>query len=212
MKPALAIITISTLFLLGSPPVLALDPSLDISQYAPTAWTVRDGFSLRNIYTMARTPDGYLWLGKEFRLVRFVGVRKIPWQPPAGQHLPDKNIRSVRRMSRFRGEREGRAHSRPAHQNLQARGSDARRDLKLTHLTTGDGLSQAYVTAILQDRRGFLWFATRDGLNRYDGDTFVVYKSNPNDPTSLSSNFIQALMEDDHGDLWIATNTGVNRF
>jgi ligand-binding sensor domain-containing protein/signal transduction histidine kinase len=86
------------------------------------------------------------------------------------------------------------------------------RNLKFTHLTTNDGLSQGYVTAILQDRRGFMWFATRDGLNRYDGNTFVVYKNNPNDPTSLSSNFIQALMEDDRGDLWVATNTGVNRF
>ena len=86
------------------------------------------------------------------------------------------------------------------------------RHLKFSHLTTNDGLSQGYVTAILQDRRGFMWFATRDGLNRYDGNTFVVYKNKPNDPTSLSSNFIQALMEDDHGDLWIATNTGVNRF
>ena len=81
------------------------------------------------------------------------------------------------------------------------------RDLKFTHLTTNDGLSQGYVTAILQDRRGFMWFATRDGLNRYDGNTFVVYKHNPNDPGSLSSNFIQDLMEDDHGYLWIATNT-----
>ncbi len=56
------------------------------------------------------------------------------------------------------------------------------RNLKFTHLTTNDGLSQGYVTAILQDRRGFMWFATRDGLNRYDGNTFVVYKNNPNDP------------------------------
>jgi ligand-binding sensor domain-containing protein len=86
------------------------------------------------------------------------------------------------------------------------------RHLKFSHLTTNDGLSQGYVTAILQDRRGFMWFATRDGHNRYDGNTFVVYKNNPNDPTSLSSNFIQALMEDDYGELWIATNAGVNRF
>ena len=57
-----------------------------------------------------------------------------------------------------------------------------------------------------------MWFATRDGLNRYDGNTFVVYKNNPNDPGSLSSNFIQDLIEDDHGYLWIATNAGVNKF
>jgi ligand-binding sensor domain-containing protein/signal transduction histidine kinase len=112
------------------------------------------------------------------------------------------------------GDRKKKADSTGRHfQNTQSQGGRAGvRNLKFTHLTTNDGLSQGYVTAILQDRRGFMWFATRDGLNRYDGNTFVVYKNNPNDPGSLSSNFIQALMEDDHGDLWIATNTGVNRF
>ncbi len=82
------------------------------------------------------------------------------------------------------------------------------RDLNFTHLTTNDGLSQGNVTAILQDRRGFMWFATRDGLNRYDGNAFVVYKHNPNDPGSLSANYLQDLMEDDQGYLWIATLTG----
>ncbi len=87
------------------------------------------------------------------------------------------------------------------------------RDLKFTHLTTNDGLSQSNVTEILQDRRGFMWFATRDGLNRYDGNAFVVYKHNPNDPGSLSANFVLDLMEDDQGYLWIATDSGgVNKF
>jgi signal transduction histidine kinase/ligand-binding sensor domain-containing protein len=73
----------------------ALNPALDISQYGHTAWTVRDGFSLGNVYAMAQTPDGYLWLGGEFGLFRFDGVRSVRWQPPAGQHLPDKNINSL---------------------------------------------------------------------------------------------------------------------
>src|SRR6185295_4194959 len=73
----------------------ALSPSLEISQYAHYAWTVRDGFSLGNVYAMAQTPDGYLWLGTEFGLFRFDGVRFLPWQPPAGQQLPDKNINSL---------------------------------------------------------------------------------------------------------------------
>ena len=91
----------------------------------------------------------------------------------------------------------------------QPRGSH----LKLEHLTTNDGLSQSSITEILQDRRGFMWIATRDGLNRYDGNTFVVYKHNPNDPGSLSANFVLDLMEDDPGNLWIATNFGgVNKF
>jgi ligand-binding sensor domain-containing protein len=82
------------------------------------------------------------------------------------------------------------------------------RDLKFTHLTTNDGLSQSNVTAILQDRRGFMWFGTRDGLNRYDGNNFVVYKNNPKGPDSLTSNTVHDLMEDDQGYLWIATYTG----
>lgn len=85
--------------------------------------------------------------------------------------------------------------------------------LKVTHLTTNDGLSQSTILAIVQDRQGFMWFATRDGLNRYDGNSFVVYKHNPDDPESLSANYIHDLIEDDHGNLWIATQAGgVNKF
>ena len=82
-------------FLSGAPLALALDPTLAVSQYAHTGWTVRDGFSLGNIYAMAQTPDGYLWFGTEFGLVRFDGVTSTPWQPPSGQQLPDRNINSL---------------------------------------------------------------------------------------------------------------------
>ncbi len=95
-----------------------------------------------------------------------------------------------------------------------AQGGDAQAgDLRFSHLTTNDGLSQSNVKAILQDRRGFMWFATQDGLDRYDGNTFVVYKHNPKDPNSISANLVTDLIEDDQGYLWIATYTGgVNRF
>ena len=90
MKTALALITIGSLIvLLGCYPALALDPSLDVSQYGHTAWTARDGFSVGAIFAMAQTPDGYLWLGTEFGLFRFDGLHAVPWQPPAGQKLPN---------------------------------------------------------------------------------------------------------------------------
>ena len=109
---------------------------------------------------------------------------------------------------------QGAAHAQTAERPEQAGVGGTRRqdsdprasDCRFAHLTTKDGLSQGYVTAIVQDRRGFMWFATRDGLNRYDGYTFVVYKHVPNDPGSLNANFIQDLMEDDRGFLWVATN------
>src|SRR5712672_200265 len=73
----------------------ALDPALDISQYAHTAWKIREGFSKGRVTSFAQTPDGYLWLGTEFGLLRFDGVKNVAWQPPQDQPLPSSNIRSL---------------------------------------------------------------------------------------------------------------------
>ncbi len=85
-------------------------------------------------------------------------------------------------------------------------------ELRFAHLTTSDGLAENNVVAIPQDRRGFMWFATGEGLNRYDGNSFVVYKNNPADPGSLSHNFIRDLVEDDDGYFWVAAHPGINKF
>src|SRR5208337_786421 len=86
---------VAILFISWGRGAYGLDPTLDVSQYAHTAWTVRDGFSKGNIYAITQTPDGYLWLGTEFGLFRFDGIRSIPWQPPEGQHLPGSSITSL---------------------------------------------------------------------------------------------------------------------
>ena len=72
-------------------------------------------------------------------------------------------------------------------------------------LTINDGLSQGMVNSILQDRYGFMWFGSNDGLNRYDGKKFTVYKNDPNDNNSIAENFIRFLFEDSEGRIWIAT-------
>jgi ligand-binding sensor domain-containing protein len=88
-------IVLAALALVGCPSASALDPSLDVSQYAHTSWKIRDGFTKGLIVALAQGPDGYIWLGTEFGLARFDGVRAVPWQPPTGQQLPNNSVQSL---------------------------------------------------------------------------------------------------------------------
>lgn len=75
------------------------------------------------------------------------------------------------------------------------------------------GLSQSSVRVIFQDSRGFLWFGTEDGLNRYDGYSFKVFKRDPDNPKSISDGWITAIAEDQDGYLWVGAGTGgLNRY
>ncbi len=119
-----------------------LNPSLDISQYAHNKWTVRDGFFKGGIYTIAQTPDGYLWLGTEFGVLRFDGVRAVPWEPPKGESLPGGLLRKLLVT------RDGRLWIG----TLQ--GLASWKDGKLTHYPELAG-QDAY--ALFEDREGTVW-------------------------------------------------------
>jgi len=85
--------------------------------------------------------------------------------------------------------------------------------INFNSLSVKDGLSNNKVISILQDKTGFLWFGTEDGLNRFDGYEFIVFRNNPADSNSISSNNIWSLFEDDEGNIWIGTKSGeLNRY
>src|SRR5512143_493554 len=85
--------------------------------------------------------------------------------------------------------------------------------VRFEHLTIQDGLSQSAGLAIFQDSRGFLWIGTQDGLNRYDGYSFTVFKHDTENAASISHNSILSIAEDRDGFLWIGTwGGGLNRF
>jgi signal transduction histidine kinase/ligand-binding sensor domain-containing protein/DNA-binding response OmpR family regulator len=87
-----------------------------------------------------------------------------------------------------------------------------KKDFRFKHITTNEGLSQSTITSIFQDSKGFMWFGTRDGLNRFDGYKFRVFKNDPNNPLTLSNNFVTDILEDKTGNLLVVTRSGLNRF
>ena len=85
-------------------------------------------------------------------------------------------------------------------------------DLNFKHITIEDGLSSSEIENIIQDRQGFIWFATSDGLNRFDGYNIKIYRSDPDNSTSLINNTVRSLYIDHQGSMWIGTLKGVSRY
>ena len=82
-------------------------------------------------------------------------------------------------------------------------------EIRFKHLTTNEGLSQNAILAIVQDKDGYLWLGTKDGLNKYDGYEFTVFQHDPSDINSIASNYITALFTDQSGKIWIGTDNGI---
>lgn len=85
-------------------------------------------------------------------------------------------------------------------------------ELRFKHYTSTDGLSQRSVMSILQDKKGYVWFGTRDGLNKFDGIQFKIYRHFSEDSTSLSNNNVHSVFQDSFDNLWIGTQNGLNKF
>jgi signal transduction histidine kinase/ligand-binding sensor domain-containing protein len=190
-------VRLATLTLLLSSGALALDPSLDTSQYAHTAWRIRDGFTRGRILAIAQTPDGYLWLGTEFGLFRFDGVRAVPFQP-AGEQLPASYITTLsvaRDGTLWIG---------------TAKGLASLRDGKLTHHPE---LARRYIMRIQQDREGTLWFGDADFEGGKPGRLCAVVSAKIQCQEHEGFGpMIIAVYQDHLGNLWVSTGTGLWRW
>jgi len=190
-------VRLATLVLLWSSSALALDPSLDVSQYAHTGWRVRDGFTRGTINAIAQTPDGYLWLGTEFGLLRFDGVRAVPWQP-AGEQLPASYISTLavtRDGTLWIGTRKGLASWRNG------------------TLTQHPELAGSHVTSILQDGDGTLWFGTVEfEANKVAKLCAVLSAKLQCQEHKEFGWWISGVSRDHLGNLWVLASTGLWRW
>ena len=218
------------------PYAFALNPALDIGQYAHTSWKIRDGHFKGTINSIAQPPDGYLWLGTEFGMLRFDGVRFVPWQPPAGQSLLSNNIHALlvaRDGTLWIGTDRGLASwkdGRLTHYDALA-GSYIGYKLVEDHEGTiwtqrfvdrfwtlcgiqktrvtchgDDGGAGSGALGLYVDRRGTLWVGTSTGFWRWQPGPPTFHPLPP-----PQNNGIQGLAEDGDGSLLIATTGEIRR-
>jgi signal transduction histidine kinase/ligand-binding sensor domain-containing protein len=199
-KAALGVTASSTLgWLLGASPALALNPSLDVSQYAHRAWTVTDGFSIGAIFAMAQTPDGYLWLGSEFGLYRFDGIHAVRWLSPEGQPLPSApySLLVTRDGILWIGTFAG---------LFSWNGS------KLTQYPEIGG---RFVTSLLEDREGTVWAGIMGHTSDAPAGQLCAIRSGRVQCYSENGafgTFVWSLSEDNSGALWVGADSGVWRW
>src|ERR1700676_4308575 len=146
------------LFLFAASSVWAVDPSRHISQYAHSAWRVQDGVFSGAANTITQTADGFLWIGTQAGLLRFDGVRFVPWTSPNGKPLPASNITSLlgaRDGSLWIGMEGGLSHW------------DSR---ELTNYL----IEPTRINSIIEDHSGTVWFVRSRGSDADGGLCQVI--------------------------------------
>ncbi len=188
-QPCTPGVALAVLVLLAPGGAFALDPSLDLSQYAHTAWRGRDGSFRGAVTSIAQTPDGYLWLGTDLGLLRFDGVRTVPW-PPAGERPPSNAIKALlvaRDGTLWIGTPDGIA---------------SWKDGKLTRYP-----DVAADVPLVEDRDGTIWFGKPATICALRRGGKIECEKDPRLDRAVSAGY-----EDSSGVLWIGSNSGLWRW
>jgi signal transduction histidine kinase/ligand-binding sensor domain-containing protein len=226
----------AALMALWRPHAYALDPALDISQYAHTAWRLNEGFAPNAIDVIGQTADGYLWLGTDSGLLRFDGVRANPWQPPDGEPLPHNWIRAllgtrdgtlwIGTLAGLVSFKEGKRTSYPALAGLAISEIRESRDGtiwvaaqvvpvggRICVIRNGDARCEgreeefgAWVGALHEDGDGSLWATSTKGLWRWSPAPGEFFPL----PAGVGDSF-QGLAPGDRGEIVLTSRDGVAR-
>jgi ligand-binding sensor domain-containing protein/signal transduction histidine kinase len=212
----------------------ALDPALQPSQYILETWQTGEGLPEASGEAIARTPDGYLWIGTGEGLARFDGVRFVVFDHSNESAIPSKDVLALyvdRAAKLWIGTRGGLAvlengrfkpfqtDARVAHAAIRAIVEDRENRLWVGTMSglleidgdhsrvfgTADGLRDSHIRALLADRNGVIWVATlTGGLHRFDGKDFKAVQLGPD----AAGELVSAMYEDADGTLWFGTRSG----
>jgi ligand-binding sensor domain-containing protein len=186
---------LANLLLVALPPALALDPDRRISQYAHSAWRVRDGAFAGTPSAITQTTDGYVWIGTHAGLLRFDGVRFVPFVPPAGKHFPNPAVISLL------GAMDGSLWIGTANGLAQWKNGE------LLNFPETAGR----VNSIYEDREGTIWMArSRTRAGGVCKVTLSVAKCYA--PKDGVPPYAGTLTGDNFGYLWIGTSTALVRW
>jgi signal transduction histidine kinase/ligand-binding sensor domain-containing protein len=172
--------------LLYTVPAFAVDPNTRLSQYAHTAWRIQDGLFNSAVAAIAQTRDGYLWIGTEAGLLRFDGVRFVPWKAEHGERLPSHGIQDL-------------LAARDGSLWIASGGGGLSRwnNQKLTNYPARDARD---LNLVLEDSRGEIWSARPGSLCRGLGGKIQCYGAASGVPLIADEN---SLIEDREGNLWL---------
>ena len=212
------------------PRAAALNPALDISQYGHRSWKISDGFAKGGIHSITQTPDGYLWLGTEFGLLRFDGVRNTAW--PHDRELPSTRINKLltardgtlwigtsKGLASWKGDKltlypELAGHAVFAllenHEGTVWAGGFGSPTARLCAIQKekvqcyGEDGSFGSTIFSLCESGGYLWAATRSGMWRW--------KPDPPQRYPLPESGFYTLIEGDNSALWVAARGGIRQF
>jgi signal transduction histidine kinase len=178
-------------------PAAGLNPNSQVSQYAHTAWRVQDGLITGPSFGLAQTKDGYLWIGTQSGILRFDGVRFVPWITPDNERLQHSNIISLL------GSRDGSLWI-----GTQFAGLWRWKDQRLSHFQS----SEAVIFTIIEDSQGAVWFSTAATEQSKGGPLCQVIADSvrcygPKDGVPLVLG--QSITEDRAGHIWLGTDTGL---
>jgi signal transduction histidine kinase/ligand-binding sensor domain-containing protein/DNA-binding response OmpR family regulator len=187
---------LAILFAAVSAPSLALNPALQPTQYVLDNWQIADGLPQSSVQALARTPDGYLWIGTQEGLARYDGARFAVFEPGNESAIPNKNITALhidKGGTLWIGTRSGLALFEHGHFRSGPQSGE---------------LARAFIRAIGESSDGHVWIGTETGVTEIAGDTVRAFDVSD----GLIDGRVRTLEPGSDGALWVGTMSGLQRF